>query len=76
VTICIVITLAQGLVGLLGFYYHVVADWHGEAASLFGSLVNGAPVLAPLLFADLMLLSLLGLTVFLKQAPASAGHGW
>jgi hypothetical protein len=67
--ICAAVMLLQGLVGLLGFYYHFVADWHGDAPSLFGNLVHGAPVLAPMLFADLMLLALLGLGTLARHLP-------
>ncbi|HYV37852.1 MAG TPA: hypothetical protein VE988_19360, partial [Gemmataceae bacterium] len=69
--ICAAVMVGQGAVGLLGFYYHFVADWHGGEATLFGNLVNGAPVLAPMLFADLMLLALLGLGTLSRQLPAA-----
>jgi hypothetical protein len=70
--ICAAVMVAQGAVGLLGFYYHFVADWHGGAPTLFGNLIHGAPVLAPMLFADLMLLALLGLAVQARRLPAVA----
>ncbi len=68
--ICAAVILAQGVVGVLGFYYHLAADWHGPANSLFGNLVSGAPVLAPLLFADVMVLALLGLWTLREHVPA------
>jgi hypothetical protein len=68
--VCAAVMLGQGVVGVLGFYYHLSADWHGPANSLFGNLVAGAPVLAPLLFADVMLLALLGLWVLRGFVPA------
>lgn len=68
--ICAAVMLAQGVVGVLGFYYHLAADWHGPANSLFGNLVSGAPVLAPLLFADVMVLALLGVWTLREHVPA------
>jgi hypothetical protein len=68
--ICAAVMLAQGVVGVLGFYFHLAADWHGPANSLFGNLVSGAPVLAPLLFADVMVLALLGLWTLREHVPA------
>ncbi len=58
-----VVLLLQGAVGLLGFYFHFAADLRGPSATLFENVVFGAPVLAPLLFPNLMLLALLGLYV-------------
>ncbi|HEY7158941.1 MAG TPA: hypothetical protein VH575_33660 [Gemmataceae bacterium] len=72
--ICAAVMLLQGAVGVLGFCYHFSASWHGPANSLFGNLVSGAPVLAPLLFADVMLLALLGLWVLRQHVPAEIGE--
>jgi hypothetical protein len=72
VKICALVMLAQGGVGLLGFYYHFAADWQGVEPTLFGNLVCGAPVLAPLLFADLMLLAWIGLWALHCHLPAPA----
>lgn len=51
----------QVLVGMFGFALHFKADMSGPASSLFENLVHGAPVFAPLLFANLALLAMLGL---------------
>jgi hypothetical protein len=69
VKICAVVMLAQGIVGVLGFYYHFRADWQGVGPTLFGNLVYGAPALAPLLFADLMLLAWIGLWAVRRHLP-------
>jgi hypothetical protein len=69
--ICVLVMLAQGAVGLLGFYYHFRADWQGVEPTLFGNLVYGAPVLAPLLFTDLMLLAWIGLWALHRHLPAT-----
>jgi hypothetical protein len=59
--LCAAVMLLQALVGLLGFYFHGEADLHGPAPSLFDNVVYGAPIFAPLLFPDLVLLSGIGL---------------
>jgi hypothetical protein len=68
------VMLLQGAVGLLGFWYHFQADWHGEMPTLFGNFVHGAPVLAPMLFADLMLLAWLALATLARHVEEKA-HG-
>ncbi|SIN71217.1 hypothetical protein SAMN05444166_0333 [Singulisphaera sp. GP187] len=51
------VLLAQAGVGLLGAYYHLAADLQGPAPSLLTNLIDGAPVFAPLLFPNLVLLA-------------------
>ena len=51
----------QVIVGVLGFYFHGVAVLNGPAPNLFDNIVYVAPVLAPLLFANLALLAVFGL---------------
>ena len=48
-------------VGVAGFYFHAVADISGLSSSLFENFIHGAPVFAPLLFVDLVLLAMIGL---------------
>lgn len=62
--VCISVLLLQGVIGLLGFYFHLTADLQGPSPFLFENIVFGAPILAPLLFPNLTLLALLGLYVF------------
>lgn len=52
---------AQIGVALMGFYLHLAADLRNPAESLWDRVLYGAPVFAPLLFADLALLAVLGL---------------
>lgn len=52
---CIAILIVNGLVGVLGFYLHLSADWQ-EAEWIYGP-----PPFAPLLLTDLALLGLLGI---------------
>ena len=59
---CCGVLAVQAVIGLTGFYFHVAADVNGLSASLFENFVHGAPAFAPLLFVDLGLLALLGLS--------------
>jgi hypothetical protein len=68
--LCGVVLIIQALVGLMGFYYHVAADLNGLSPSLWENLVQGAPVLAPLLFPNLVLLAGLGLWALARHLPA------
>jgi hypothetical protein len=58
-----VVLLIQALVGLLGFYLHVRANLNGPAPRWQDNFIEGAPVLAPLLFPNLVLLAGIGLWV-------------
>jgi hypothetical protein len=51
----------QVVVGLLGFALHALGNLRSQAASPWDAFIYGAPVFAPLLFADLALLAVLGL---------------
>ena len=55
------VMLSQVLVGVLGAWMHLQADLHAPAESLRDRFVFGAPIFAPLLFADIAILALLGL---------------
>ncbi len=67
--ICAVVMLLQTGVGFLGFIFHFTADLHGVGPSLFDRVVYGAPVFAPLLFPDMVLLSGIGLWVLYQRLP-------
>ena len=51
----------QAAVGVLGFYFHVAPVFRETAGTLWNRIVYGAPVFAPMLFADLAVLAALGL---------------
>ena len=55
------VLILQVVVGIAGFYFHLVADINGLSSSLFDNFIHGAPVFAPLLFVDLALLAMIGL---------------
>jgi hypothetical protein len=66
--LCAIVLVVQALVGLLGFYFHVAADLDGPSPNQFENLVHGAPVLAPLLFPNLVLLATIGLVVIWRAS--------
>ncbi len=57
----LVVMAVQILVGLLGFGLHLNAVTHGPMGSLWDNTIYGTPVFAPLLFANLALLAVIGL---------------
>ena len=54
------VMLVQIVVGVLGFVLHLEADINGISASYYRNFIHGAPIFAPLLFANLALLAMLG----------------
>jgi hypothetical protein len=62
--------LVQAAVGVLGFYYHTVANLRGPSRSMFDNFVCGAPAMAPLLFPNIMLLVFIGLWVLRRHIAA------
>jgi hypothetical protein len=58
---CGVLMFMEAGVGLLGFYYHMAANLVGPSPSQFDNVIYGAPAMAPLLFPNLALLTLIGL---------------
>lgn len=75
--LCLVVLAGQGLVGVLGFWFHLRANLVEPGHSLFGKLVNGAPPLAPLLFPNLVGLALLGIWALVPHLPeAPSGRSW
>jgi hypothetical protein len=66
---CVVVVVIQMAVGLLGFYYHVESNLRGPAPRMFDNFVFGTPAMAPLLFPNLGLLTLIGLWVLRRHLP-------
>ena len=56
----LIVLVLQVLVGLLGFVLHVQANAPGGTQGMRDRFIHGAPVFAPLLFANLALLAGLG----------------
>ncbi|WP_165244395.1 hypothetical protein [Paludisphaera soli] len=67
------VMVAQILVGVVGFYLHVEANLARSSGTIWGSFLYGAPAFAPLLFADLAILGLLGLWGLAAAPEAEAG---
>jgi hypothetical protein len=75
--LCLIVLIVQGLVGVLGFWYHLQANLIAPEHTLFEKLVNGAPPLAPLLFPNLVGLALIGLWALLPHLEESTpGASW
>ena len=75
VVLALAVMAAQVVVGLLGFYLHVAADLRAPAASLWERFLYGAPLFAPLLFADLALLAALALWAVARAQGAATPGG-
>ena len=59
--LCFGVIVIQGIAGLGGFYYHIVANLDGSYSSMYDNFIHGAPIFVPLLLVDLSLLSAIGL---------------
>jgi len=66
---CAAVMVVGAVVGVVGCGLHVAADLGASEPSLFGRVVYGAPVFAPLLFVDMAVLALIGLGVLFTQTP-------
>ena len=64
---CAIVLAVQAGVGVLGFVFHGMADWHGPSRSLFQNVVDGAPPFAPLLFPNLAVLGGIGLWAWFSR---------
>jgi hypothetical protein len=69
---CLFVCGVEALVGVAGFVLHVLEDVRKPATSVAARFVHGAPVFAPLLFANLALLAAIGLWAMLRQASGSS----
>lgn len=70
--LCLLIMFVQGLVGVLGFWFHLRANLIEPGHDLFDKLVNGAPPLAPLLFPNLVGLAMIGIWALIPHSPEGA----
>jgi hypothetical protein len=71
---CVAVLLLQAAVGVLGFWFHVTANLRGRSADWWENFVHGAPVLAPLLFPNLVLLAGIGLWAWRRHLPEAPGR--
>lgn len=65
--LCGALLLLQAVVGVLGFALHFRADLRASGPTLFDKVVYGAPIFAPMLFPDLVLLAGIGLWVLYQR---------
>lgn len=71
--LCGAVLVFQGLVGVAGFFFHILADGGdmGPASSRsWPTGPHGAPAMAPLLFPNLVLLGLIALWALNRHLPA------
>lgn len=75
--LCLVVMAAQGLVGVVGFWFHLRANLVEPGHGFWDKLVNGAPPLAPLLFPNLVGLALIGMWALIPHLEEGAeGQSW
>lgn len=72
--VCALLMMVQAAVGLLGFGLHLRADYFGVGPTFIDRVVYGAPIFAPMLFPDLVILACIGLWVLYQRLP-EAGVG-
>lgn len=70
---CLAVMGLQVAVGLLGFAFHFQANFHSFSAKMFTDFIFGAPIFAPLLYADIAALAVFGIyDLMLKGQPEHA----
>jgi hypothetical protein len=67
--LCLAVLAMQGLVGIIGFWFHLRMNLYTPGTSLFEKSVYGAPPMAPLLFPNLVGLTLIGLWDLAAHMP-------
>lgn len=70
--ICVWVMLLQIVVGVLGWFFHLRAILSSPMETLWDRVVYAAPIFAPLLFANLALLALIGLWSLLRRPEVEA----
>lgn len=71
---CAGVGVLQVLVGVAGFALHAWAILHGPMDTLWESIIYGAPVFAPLLFANVAALAGIGLWAMVRNAAVVDPH--
>ncbi len=67
--LCALVMLFQAMVGLIRFGLHLRANVYGVGPTFFDRVVYGAPIFAPMLFPDLVILAGIGLWVLYQRLP-------
>ncbi len=73
VAMSLALMVVQTVVGLLGFLLHARGNLGNQAGPFWDRFVYGAPIFAPLLFADLALLAILGCWAQFRCLVAAEG---
>ena len=72
---CLAVLALQAVIGVWGFVLHLIAGVNGISSSLYENFIHGAPVLAPMLFANLFLLGAIGIWDLLDTGDGAAAEG-
>ena len=72
---CLAVLALQAVIGIWGFVLHLIASVNGVSSSLYENFIHGAPVLAPMLFANLFLLGAIGIWDLLHSGDGAAAQG-
>jgi hypothetical protein len=68
---CLILMAVEIGVGIAGWILHLVAVSHSPMQSLWDRVVYSAPIFAPMLFADLAILAMIGLAALIMTAANS-----
>ena len=71
--LCAGVMAAEMLIAVIGFVLHAGANMKGPSDSIVDNFIFGAPIFAPLLFANLAILALIGLWALSQSLPACGG---
>lgn len=66
--VVLAVLAGEVVLGLLGFYFHLMAGLHGSSLTMHENFLYGAPIFAPLLFPNLALLGAIGVLDLLTKA--------
>jgi hypothetical protein len=66
--VCLILMAVEIVVGIAGWILHLVAVIHSPMQSLWDRVVYSAPIFAPMLFADLAILAMIGLAALATTA--------
>lgn len=70
--LCLAVLTVQALVGIVGFWFHLRMNLYTPGVGLFERSVYGAPPMAPLLFPNLVGLTMIGVWELALHLPADA----
>ena len=74
--LCAAVLGAQALVGLIGFALHADAIRRQPGPTLFERILSGAPPMAPMLFPNLVVLSLIAMWALSRHTPNTSDNAF